>query len=377
MKRRTIILLATVVAVLGLGAMAATGRLGGGKKEGPKAVAVARGSLVDKALAVGTIEPRVEVSVKSILAGVVRQRFAAVGDFVRKGQPLLEISPNPTPLEMVELRRSVELRQIELKNLERELGRQQELRSKNLISPADLETAQRQVDEARSQLSLAEERLALQEGGKVLTGGKQVETVVRAPIDGYILEDSIEIGDPVVPLTPYQAGTVLMRMAAMKDLIFRGTVDEIDVGRLKEGMPVTIKIGALPNASVKGRLEKIWLKAHKQEQATVFPIEIVLTEVAGATLRAGYSANAEVIISRRDSVLYIPERLITHRNDSSFVTVRTRTGKTEERPIRTGLSDAINIEVLEGLQVTVSLVAPPPREYSLYVAGVPRGPGGG
>jgi len=157
---------------------------------------------------------------------------------------------------------------------------------------------------------------------------------------------------------------VLMRMAAMRDLIFRGTVDEIDVGRLKEGMPATIKIGALPSASVRGRLEKIWLKAHKQEQATVFPIEIVLTDVQGATLRAGYSANAEVIISRRDSVLYIPERLITHRNDSSFVTVRAPTGKTEERRIRTGLSDAINIEVLEGLQPTDSIVEPPPREIT-------------
>jgi HlyD family secretion protein len=265
---------------------------------------------------------------------------------------------------MVELRRNVELREIELKNPERELARQQELRNRNLISPSDIETAQRRVDESRNQLSLAQERLALQEGGKVLTGGKQVETVVRAPIDGYILEDSIEIGDPVVPLTPYQAGTVLMRMAAMRDLIFRGTVDEIDVGRLKEGMPVTIKIGALPTATVKGRLEKIWLKAHKQEQATVFPIEIVLTEVAGATLRAGYSANAEVIISRRDSVLYIPERLITHRNDSSFVTVRAAPGKTAERSIKTGLSDAINIEVLEGLQVSDSIVEPAPREIS-------------
>jgi len=191
-----------------------------------------------------------------------------------------------------------------------------------------------------------------------------VETVVRSPIDGYILEDSIEIGDPVVPLTPYQAGTVLMRMAAMRDLIFRGTVDEIDVGRLKEGMPVTIKIGALPSASVKGRLEKIWLKAHKQEQATVFPIEITLTEVEGATLRAGYSANAEVIIARRDSVLYIPERLVSQRHDSSFVTVRAGSGKTAERRIKTGLSDAINIEVLEGLQVTDSLVEPPPREIT-------------
>src|SRR5690242_21722733 len=121
MKRRRMIGLAVVVAVLGLGAMAASGKLSGRKKDGPKAVAVARGSLVDKALAVGTIEPRVEVSVKSILAGVVRRRFAEVGEFVRRGQPLLEISPNPTPLELVELRRTVELREIEIKNLEREL----------------------------------------------------------------------------------------------------------------------------------------------------------------------------------------------------------------------------------------------------------------
>src|SRR5467141_1991863 len=146
MKRRTIVIPAAVV-VLSLGAMAATGRLGGKKKEGPKAVAVVRGSLVDKALAVGTIEPRIEVTVKSILAGVVRRRFAEVGNYVKRGQPLLE---------MVELRRYAELRGIELKNVERELTRQQELRNKNLISPADLETAQRQVDESRSQLSLAQ-----------------------------------------------------------------------------------------------------------------------------------------------------------------------------------------------------------------------------
>src|SRR5437667_185279 len=334
MKRRTIVIPAVVVAVLGLGAMAATGKLGGKKQEGPKAAAVVRGSLVDKALAVGTIEPRVEVSVKSTLGGVVRRRFAEVGDFVKTGQPLLEISPNPTPLEMLELRRNAELREIELKNVERELARQQELHDRNMISAADFEGTERQVDEARTQASLARERLALQEGGKVQAGDKQIETFVRAPIDGYVLEDSIEIGDPVVPLTPYQQGTVLMRMAAMRDLIFRGTVDEIDVGRLQEGMPVTLKIGALPGASVKGQLAKIWLKAHKQEEATVFPIEIALTEVAGAKLRAGYSANAEVIIARRDSVLYIPERLVTHRNDSSFVTVRTDAGKPDERPIR-------------------------------------------
>ncbi|HSR16105.1 MAG TPA: HlyD family efflux transporter periplasmic adaptor subunit, partial [Gemmatimonadales bacterium] len=194
------------------------------------------------------------------------------------------------------------------------------------------------------------------------SGGTRVESVVRAPIDGFILEKSVEIGDPVVPLTPYQEGTVLMRMAAMKDLVFRGTVDEIDVGRLQEGMPVTIRIGALPGAEVLGRLDKIWLKGKKQDQATVFPIEIALTESRGTTLRAGYSANAEVIVDRRDSVLIIPERLITRRGDSSFVTVRTGPDQTEERLITTGLSDAINIEVLEGLRDGDSLVEKPPRE---------------
>src|SRR2546426_10907752 len=108
MKRRTIIILAAVVAVLGLGAMAATGRLGGGKKEGPKAVAVVRGSLVDKALAVGTIEPRVEVSVKSILAGGGRQRLAAVGGFGKRGPPPPEISPHPAPRGMGGRRRHIE-----------------------------------------------------------------------------------------------------------------------------------------------------------------------------------------------------------------------------------------------------------------------------
>jgi HlyD family secretion protein len=361
MKRRLLVL-TTGIAVLALAGMAATRAINGGPGTGPKAIAVTRGELIDKALAVGTIEPRVEVGVKSTLAGVVRRQFAQVGDYVHKGEPLLELSPNPTPLELVELRRTVELREIGLRNVQRELERQRELRNQDLISQTEFETAARRMDEARSELELARERLALQEGGRLEAGGTRVESVVRAPIDGYVLDKSVEIGDPVTPLTPYQEGTVVMRMAAMRDLIFRGTVDEIDVGRLKEGMPANIKIGALPAAVVTGRLEKIWLKAKKQEQATVFPIEISLTEASGVTLRAGYSANAEVIIARRDSVLIVPERVLTHRGDSTYVTLRGADGEAEERRISTGLSDAIHIEVLEGLTQQDSVLEPPVRE---------------
>ena len=363
MKRRTLVILAILIPLLAAGGWAAKKKLSTPKDEGPKPIAVTRGELTDKAMAIGTIEPRVEVGVKSILAGVVRKRYAEVGDYVKKGAPLLEISPNPTPLELIELRRSIEMRQIELKNLQKELERQTELKKQNLNSDAEVELAQRRVDESTVQLSLARERLALQESGKV-DGASAVETVIRSPIDGFVLEDSIEIGDPVVALSPYQEGTVLMRMAAMKDLIFRGTVDEIDVGRLTEGMPVVIKIGALPDAKVHGKLSKIWLKARKQEQATVFPIEIQLVEVKGTTLRAGYSANAEVIIARRDSVLLIPERLITQRNDSSFVTVKKTDGTSEERRVKTGLSDAINVEVLEGLTEGELVMEKPPKEIT-------------
>jgi HlyD family secretion protein len=362
MSRRSKYLTGLIIPVAVLAVFLWTRAQADSKDEGPPTVAVVRGELVDKALAVGTIEPRVEVGVKSILAGVIRRQFADVGDFVKRGDPLLEIAPNSTPLELVELRRAIELREIEAANARRELERQRELRQKELLSIQDFELAERRVDEAETQLKLAKDRLALQEGGRLESGGTRVETLVRAPIDGFVLEKAVEIGDPVVPLTPYQEGTVLMRMAAMKDLVFRGTVDEIDVGRLQEGMPVTIKIGALPGTEVLGRLDKIWLKGKKQDQATVFPIEISLTEVRGAKLRAGYSANAEVIVARRDSVLVIPERLLTRRGDSTFVTVKTGPGTQEERLIRTGLSDAIGIEVVEGLKEGDSLLEKPPRE---------------
>lgn len=350
MKRHTKIVLG-LIGIAAAGGVAFTVKNNGnGQDQGPPTVEVTRGNLVDKALAIGTIEPEIEISVKSKVSGVVRRRFADVGDFVRAGDPLLEIKPDPTPLELVEARRNVELRQIELDNARKEMARQEALLEKDLLSQQDYDAGQRRFAEAQLQLQMARERLALLEQGKVTTaGGGSVESVVRSPIDGYILEKMVEIGDPVVPLSTYQEGTVLMTMADMKELIFRGTVDEIDVGKLEEGMPAEIKIGALPNAKVRGVLSKIWLKAKKQENATTFPIEIRLTDTGGATLRAGFSANAEIVIEKRDSVIAIPERLVTFNDDGAWVTVQLPDGTAEKRIIETGLSDAIQIEVVSGL----------------------------
>lgn len=351
MKRGTKVVLGLIVVVAAGGVAFTVQARGSGQVEGPPTIEVARGDLVDRALAIGTIEPEVEISVKSKVSGVVRRRFAEPGDFVRAGDPLLEIKPDPTPLELVETRRQLQIRQLEVETTQKELTRQQSLLEQGLLAQQEFDTTQRRAAEAQLQLQMARERLALLEQGRVeMAGGGSVESVVRSPINGFILEKMVEIGDPVVPLSSYQEGTVLMKMADMSELIFRGTVDEIDVGRLQEGMPVELKIGALPGAAVKGVLSLISLKAKKQENATTFPIEIRLTETGGAVLRAGYSANAEIVIERREQVIAIPERLVTFEGESTWVTVQLADGTTERRAISTGLSDAIKIEVVSGLK---------------------------
>lgn len=363
MKRRNKILLSTIV-VSALGGTAFMVSTAGGSEDGSsRTVAVTRGEIVDRALAVGRIEPVVEVSVKSQLAGVVRRMYKEPGEYVRRGEPLLEVQPNPTPLEVVEARRQVEARELELAQLEKSRNRLAALQQQDYVSREEFEEVDQNYVQAKLQLQIAKERLALLQEGRVTIGDEAVETVITAPITGFILEKMVEIGDPVVPLTTFQEGTVLMSMAEMNELIFRGTVDEIDVGRLTEGMPVEITIGALPDASLEGRLNKISLKGRDEENATIFPVEIAVTPAEGTTLRAGYSANADVIIER-SNVLFIPERLVRFEDDGAHVTVWLGPDRTEDRKIEVGLSDGINIQVASGLDEGEMVLEPAPREIS-------------
>lgn len=348
-KRRLLFLIIGVVILAAVGVVVFTGSSADSDEALPR-VKVTKGSIVDKALAVGTVEPENEISVKSKVSGVVRKIFADAGSYVKAGQPLLEVKPDPTPLELAEAKRQVQLREVEMDNLTKEQARQESMASKGLISTKELEDSQRRYQESQLQLKLALERLALLESGRVKIENTQIESIIKAPIDGFVLRKMVEVGDPVTPLTSYQEGTVLMRMANMERLLFKGTVDEIDVGRLKEGMTAEMKVGALPKDQINGTLTKISLKAEKKENATVFPIEISIPVSSNSVLRAGYSANASIIIQRKDSVLIIPERTVTFRNDSAFVDLPLGAEGKEQRVIKTGLSDAINVEVLEGLR---------------------------
>ena len=321
----------------------------GDKNNKQATVKVERRNIVEKALAIGTIDPENEIQVKSKISGVVNKLFVHAGDLVRKGDALIEIRPDPTPLELAEAKRNVEMEKIALENAKREYERVLQLKEKGFTSTKDFEIADKQFEQAKVRLEMAQEKLALLEEGKINIAGTDIEAIIKAPETGFILEQMIDVGDPIVPLTSYQAGTVLFTLADMSNLIFKGTVDEIDVGKLKEGMEAEIQVGALPGHPVKGVLRKISLKAQKQDNTTVFPVEITIQIEKGQVLRAGYSANANIIIQKKDSVLAVPERVVTFRNDSAFVFIPEGESK-KEVFIKTGLSDAIYIEVISGLK---------------------------
>lgn len=336
---------------------------GSGKKKNTiTTVKVERGNIVDKALAIGSIEPENQIAVKSKISGIVKKVFVEMGDVVKKGHPLIEISPNPTPLEFAEAKRRVEIDSVSYENLRKEYERVQELLQKKLISQQEFDQASRNYRESELRLKLSQEKLSLIEKGKTNVADRIIESVIKSPITGTVLERKVNMGDPVVPLTSYQAGTELFTLANMNDLIFRGTVDEIDVGKLEEGMTADLKIGALPNDTIAGVLHKISPKAKLEENTTLFDVEIKITKTGFEMLRAGYSANADIIIQKKEDILIIPERVVEFKEDTAFVEVKQPDGEINKKTIKTGLSDGLNIEVMEGLEEGDLLVERPPKE---------------
>lgn len=326
-------------------------------------VAVEKGTIVEKALAIGTIGPKHEIVVKSQVSGIVETLNKEVGDLVTQGEPLITVKPEPTPIELANTRRELELTVLSRENASRELDRAQELLGKSLLSQELFDQKKRTFEEAKLREAQRREQLELMEKGRSKIGNVQVESIIRSPVTGTILERLVNLGDPVVPLTTYQPGTELMKLADMQDLIFMGTVDEIDVGKLTEGMEAKIYIGALPKDTLTGELYFISPKSRTKDNANVFDLKIKITDRGNSILRAGYSANADVIIRKKDDIPTLPERLIAFRNDSAFVKVTAAGADTTvEKMVKVGLSDGLKTEIIEGLGVGDSVVEEPAKE---------------
>ncbi|MDX1643934.1 MAG: efflux RND transporter periplasmic adaptor subunit [Thermoanaerobaculia bacterium] len=357
-----ILALLLVVAAAGYGLVRAMNR--GGDESPFELVAVERGTIVDKALATGQIVPEEEISVKSQISGIVKECYAKVGDTVRAGQPLFTIMPDPTPLQVTEAERNVELAQVAHAKAKADYERAKQVFAAGLSPREELDSREETFEQTRIELELARERLELLREGKITKPAGGVDSIIRAPASGTVLERLVNPGDPVVPLTTFQEGTPLATIADMGRLIFKGTVDEIDVGKLEEGLPVRIDIGALPSSNVTGSVRMIAPKAVEEEGSTLFDVEVEIEERGDAVLRAGYSANANIIIQEKTDVLIVPERLLIFEDDERFVELPPPgpEAEPEKHPVQIGLSDGINVEIVSGLSEGDQIVERPPRE---------------
>ncbi len=239
-----------------------------------------------------------------------------------------------------------------------------------MTAKSDLDVKREAFELAKVALAKAEQERDLTRNGRIDTASVSMESIIRAPAAGTVLTRAVNPGEPVVPLTSYQPGTELAAIADMSDLIFKGTVDEIDVGKLKMALPARIKVGALPTDVVTGKVARIAPQAQQKDGATLFDVEIEL-DPATVTLRAGYSANADLIIRERTDVLTIPERVVIFEDGGkkTFVEVPGATEKAEpvKTAVKLGVSDGLNVEVAEGLSLGAKVLERPPKKLTSAV----------
>ena len=338
----------------------------GTDENGLELIAISRGSITEKAVAIGQIEPRVKFQVKSKISGIVKRSGVEVGDEVKAGDSLFEIVPDPTPAELVESERRVETATSAFARAEADWTRSSELEHQGIISRDELDARRETFELSKIELSSANDSHQLIREGRISGRGRSMESVIRAPAGGILLARRVDPGDPVVPLTSFQEGTELATIADMSDLIFKGTVDEIDVGKLAVGVQARLKIGALPGAEVTGRLTRIAPQATEDDGARLFEVEIELDPVDAVVLRAGYSANADLIILEKTAILMIPERLVLFEDEGARAFVEIPGDQPDAEPqkveIDTGLSDGLNIEVTSGLDKGDLVIQRPPRD---------------
>jgi HlyD family secretion protein len=359
-----LLLMLLVAAAAGLYAVARSGK---GSDE-PKFVTVEKGSITEKALAVGQIQPRQKFSIKSKISGIVKRCMVNVGDRVKAGDPLFEIAPDPTPQELTEVDRRLDSARASFARAKADFERSQELARSGVLPKSDLDSRREAYELARVALEKAEQERDLTRKGRIESQTVNMESILRAPAAGTVLTRAVNPGEPVVPLTSYQPGTELATIADMSDLVFKGTVDEIDVGKLRVGLPARIKVGALPTDVVTGTVARIAPQAQQKDGATLFDIEIELAPTTSVTLRAGYSANADLIIREKNDVLTIPERVVVFE-DGGKKTFVNLPGDGPKDPVRKtavqlGVSDGLNAEIVAGLKLGQKIVEPPPKKLT-------------
>lgn len=311
------------------------------------------GNIEKSTVLTGKIEPRDEIEIKPQISGIISEVNVEPGDMVKEGDIIAKIKVIPEASSLSSAMARVESAEIALADATAKYDRNKILYEKKIISREEFETSETSWQQAQRELDAANDSYLIVRDGVSKYNASESNTLVRATIDGLILDVPVKVGSSVIQANTFNDGTTVATIADMNKLIFRGKVDETEVGELSVGMPMLIAIGALPDLHPSATLEYIAPKGTEENGANTFEIKAAIKVDSISELRSGYSANATVSLSKSKDVLTLPESVITFSGDSTFVYLLTslegESQKFEKHHIVTGNSDGIHIEVKEGV----------------------------
>ena len=310
------------------------------------------GTIENKTVATGKIEPRDEILIKPQISGIVSEVYKEAGQMIHEGDVIASVKVIPEMGQLNAAESRVRVAEINLQQIEPEYARQSELYKKNVISKEEFDASEANYNKAIEEQNNAKDALDIVKEGVSKKYAKLSNTQIRSTISGMILDVPIKAGNSVIQANTFNDGTTIASVANMNDLIFRGNIDETEVGKIREGIPISLTIGAINNQTFDATLEYISPKGQEQNGAVLFEIKAAIKVPDSVFIRAGYSANAEIVKSRATDVLTIPESSIEFSNDSAYVYMVQ-----QEKPkqifdrhfIQVGLSDGIKVEVKDGI----------------------------
>lgn len=311
-----------------------------------------RDTLSTKTVATGKVEPRDEVLIKPQMSGIISEVLKEAGQMVQAGEIIAKIKVIPEMVQLNSAESRVRVAKIEQEKINEVYKRDKQLFDQGVISKEDYQTSLANYKKAQEEAENAQDALDIIREGISKKLASLSTTQVRSTITGMILDVPIKVGNSVIQSNTFNDGTTIASVADMNDMIFKGKVDETEVGRIHEGMPIKLTVGALDSRVFDAQLEYVAPKGVEENGAILFEIKAAAEIPSDAFIRAGYSANAEIVLKRADNVITVPESTIEFSGDSAFVQIVKQEEPEqifEKHPVKVGLSDGIKIEIQEGL----------------------------
>ncbi|MCF8378068.1 MAG: efflux RND transporter periplasmic adaptor subunit [Bacteroidales bacterium] len=304
-----------------------------------------------KTVATGKVVPRIEIEIKPQVSGIVQKIYVEEGKMIREGDLIARVKIIPNMISLNEAEYRLETARNNFEDAGKNFSRQKKMFDQGVIPEAEFQKYELEYLNSKEELQAANNNLQLIKEGVTSKSDETTNTLIRSTISGMVLDIPVEEGNSVIETNTFSEGTTIAYVANMQEMIFEGKVDETEVGKIKPGMILSITIGAIDNVRFDAVLEFIAPKGVEENGAIQFEIKAALKLDENYFVRSGYSANADIILEKRDSVIVIPESLIKFENDSTFIEIEVSKQVFEKRFIITGLSDGINIEVLEGVSL--------------------------